>query len=467
MDKRTHARSEGAVGRIGDTLSQRSLPSNLEAERALLGAILLNNDLFEEAREKLLASDFALPSHQTIFSAFEKLKSENQPFDLVTLVEWLNHHGQLEAVAGAEYLGELISGAVRLTTVSHYLRIIKGRSILRQLIKRASGIITEAYSSSQEPEEVLAQAEQSILEIGDSVITSTLRPMDSLAAETALKLDSLVQRGEHVTGISTHFTKLDDLTSGFQPSDFIILAARPSVGKTSLALGISYNVARAGKTVAFFSLEMSAEQVFFRLLSMASGIDLQQLRTGRLGKKKQTEASMKIDELATLPLYIDDGSVQTTLDLGAKLRRLKSSHGLDLAVVDYIGLMRGVGRYENRNLEVSSMSRGLKAIAKDLRIPVLALSQLSRASEKRGEGKEPLLSDLRDSGSLEQDADVVLFLHRNTRAKDDDDDARKRARLIIAKQRNGPTDTVNLTFLEWRAQFANPATETPGEEPSY
>lgn len=465
MENKRLPRQNEIVRRFGEMADSVSMPSNVDAERAMLGSILLNNDLFEEAREKLTAEDFFLSSHKRIFRAFDSLKAADMPFDMVTVLEWLSRENQMEAVGGAEYVGELASAAVHLTTISHYIKIIRGKSLLRQIIMSASAMIGEAFSSGSDPEEVLAEAEQTILEIGDRALSSTLQPMQDLASDVVLKLNTLIERGEHVTGVSTDFTRLDELTSGLQPSDFVILAARPSVGKTALALCIAYNVAKSGKTTAFFSLEMSAEQVFFRLLSMASRINLQQLRTGRLTKADQAKAAMKIDELATTQLFIDDSSVQTVLDLGAKLRRLKKNHGLDLVLVDYIGLMRGAGRYENRNLEVSSISRGLKALAKDLQVPVVGLSQLSRASEKRGEGKTPLLSDLRDSGSLEQDADVVLFLHRTVRAKDDDPDAAARAKLIIAKQRNGPTDSLELIFLDSRAQFVNPAQEQAGGPP--
>jgi replicative DNA helicase len=454
-------RSAGAVRRVSELLKEQDLPLNLEAERALLGAVLLSDHLFDEVHEQLASDDFALPSHRRIYTTFEQLREANRPLDLVTVTEWLHNKGWLEAVGGAEYVADLVSGIPRLTTLSHYAQIIRGRSLLRQLIERASGIIAEAYSSPQEPQEVLAQAEQRILELGDRTIRSTLMPLRTLAGEAAIKLDALSKRGEHVTGVATHFQKLDELTAGFQPSDFIILAARPSVGKTALALSIAYNVAKSGKSVAFFSLEMSAEQIFFRLLSMASGLDFQMIRTGKLNKARLAEAGMKMEEIAALPIYIDDSSAQTILEMGAKLRRLRTAQALDLVVVDYLQLIKVVGKIENRNQEVSLISRSLKALAKDLKVPVVALSQLSRAVEKRGEGREPMLSDLRDSGSLEQDADVVLFLHRQVFAREEDQDARNRARLLIAKQRNGPTDDMELTFLPWRVQFADYLPEAP------
>jgi replicative DNA helicase len=463
MAERPSGRDTGPVKRVEDVLQRQGLPANLEAEKALLGAILLQNQLFEEALEFISAEDFALPVHQRIFGAIQGMRLQGLPADLVSATEWLHGKGELEAVGGPEYISELVSGVPRMTTAAHYAKIIRDRSLLRQLIKGASGIITEAYASTKEPEEVMKEAEETILGVGDRTIRSTLRGMDVLAPQMERLLGELAQRGEHVTGIASHYTDLDDMTSGFQKSDLIILAARPSVGKTALALSLALNVAKDGKAVAFFSLEMSAEQIFFRLLSMASGVDLKRLRTGTVPKGQQTEVALKIDELATYPIYIDDSPLQTVLDIGAKLRRLQVQRRVDLVVVDYLQLMRGVGRFENRNQEVSSISRGMKALAKDRGLPVMALSQLSRASEKRGESKEPLLSDLRDSGSIEQDADLVLFLNRHTGFDPNDPDAGARTKLIIAKQRNGPTGDVNLTFLKSQARFVNAASGMESE----
>ncbi len=457
MAERPPRRDTGPIKRVEDVLQRQGLPANIEAEKALLGAILLQNQLFEEALEFISAEDFALPVHQRIFRAIQGMRLQGLPADLVSATEWLHGKGELEAVGGPEYVSELVSGVPRMTTATHYAKIIRDRSLLRQLIQGASGIITEAYASTKEPEEVLKEAEETILAVGDRTIRSTLRGMDVLAPQMEKLLGELTQRGEHVTGIASHFTDFDDMTSGLQKSDLIILAARPSVGKTAFALSFALNVAKEGKAVALFSLEMSAEQIFFRLLSMASGVDLKRLRTGTLPKGQQTEVALKIDELATYPIYIDDSPILTVLDIGAKLRRLQVQRRLDLVVVDYLQLMRGVGRSENRNQEVSAISRGLKALAKDRGLPVVALTQLSRASEKRGEGKEPILSDLRDSGSIEQDADLVIFLNRHTGYDPNDPDAGSRAKLIIAKQRNGPTGEINLTFLKSQTRFVNAA----------
>jgi replicative DNA helicase len=435
-------------------LSQQGLPSNLEAERALLGAVMANNDLADEALTALGDRDFYSPAHQRVFRAMRSLQQDGTVVDPVTVTELLHRRGELEASGGAEYVSDLLSGIPLLSSADHYIQIIKQHSLRRQVISTANRIMVEAYSGADDAGVLLARAEQSILEVGGQLLRTTMVPMSELAPETLKTFQGLVDRKSSVTGIATKFVDLDEMTSGLQPSDLVILAARPSVGKTAFALSMALNAAKEGKTVAFFSLEMSAEQLFFRLLSMESKVDLQLLRRGMVSKGKLAEVGMCFDTLAALPVFVDDSPVLTVLEMGAKLRRIKSGRGLDLVLVDYLQLMSGVGRQENRNQEVSAVSRGLKAVAKELQVPVVALSQLSRAPEKRGEGKEPILSDLRDSGSIEQDADLVMFLHRNT-ANRDDPEARSQARLIVAKQRNGPTGHIRLAFLEHLAQFAN------------
>lgn len=449
--------------RLEEILSQQGLPSNLEAERALLGAVMSNNDLAEEALVILKDHDFYSPAHQRVFRTMRALRLDGTAIDPVTVTELLHRHGELEASGGAEYVADLLTGIPHLSSVDHYIQIIKQHSLRRQIIGSANAIMSEAYTGSDDAAVLLARAEQSILEVGGQLLRTSMVPLGDLARETLKTFDALLDRRASVTGIATKFVDLDDMTSGLQPSDLLILAARPSVGKTAFALSLALNAAREGKTVAFFSLEMSAEQLFFRLLSMESKVDLQSLRRGMVSKGKLAEVEMSFDSLASLPMLVDDSPVLTTLEMGAKLRRIKSARGLDLVLVDYLQLMSGVGRPENRNQEVSAVSRGLKALAKELQVPVVALSQLSRAPEKRGEGKEPILSDLRDSGSIEQDADVVLFLHRNT-ANRDDPEVRTQARLIVAKQRNGPTGHISLTFLEHLAQFANAAHGYAGDD---
>ncbi len=445
--------------RIDDLLASQGLPANLDAERGLLGAILLNNVLLDEVGPTLRDDDFALPAHQRIFRGLVELRQKQQAMDLVTLTNTLQNRGELEAIGGAGKLAELIEGVPILDSAEHYTRIIRDKAILRRLIQQASSIISNAYASSGDAESVLAQAEQAILDVGERVVTRSLVSLKDFAHEAMETLLLLSKDGKHVTGVSTGFGALDELTSGLQRSDLIIIAARPSVGKTAFALSLALNAARQDRSIALFSLEMSAEQLFFRLLSMDSHVPLKAIRTGQIPKSQQQEVSKTFVRLERLPVYLDDSPLLSLLEMGAKLRRLKVSKGLDMVIVDYLQLMRGTGKFENRNQEVSSISRGLKALAKELAVPVVALSQLSRAPEKRGEGKEPILSDLRDSGSIEQDADLVMFLHRSTNPRAEESESRGRAKLIVAKQRNGPTNTVTLTFLEHEVQFAN---YTPG-----
>lgn len=450
-----HQDSQVSPRRIDDLLAKEGLPANLDAERGLLGAILLNNALLDEVAPVLREDDFALPAHLRMFRALSELRQKQQAMDLVTITEALKQKGELEAVGGAGKLAELIEGVPMLDSAEHYSRIIRDKAILRRLIQQASSIISSAYTSSGDAESVLAQAEQAILDVGERMVTHSLVSLKEFAPQAMETLLALSKRDEHVTGVSTGFNQLDNLTSGFQKSDLIIVAARPSVGKTAFALSLALNAARGGHAVALFSLEMSAEQLFFRLLSMDSHVELRKIRTGRIPKDRQAEVSKSLVRLERLPIYIDDSPLLNVLEMGAKLRRLKASKKMDMVIVDYLQLMRGAGKSENRNQEVSAISRGLKALAKDLKVPLIALSQLSRAPEKRGEGKEPILSDLRDSGSIEQDADLVMFLHRSTNPRAEESESRGRAKLIVAKQRNGPTDTVTLTFLEEEVQFAN------------
>ena len=441
--------------RAEELLNIQGMPANLEAERALLGGVMVNNILFDQVLENLKPEDMASMAHQRIFRILQKLRMEGVEMDPITVTDMLHRSGELEAVGGAEYVSDLMTGIPLLDTSEHYVHIIKQRSLLRQLIVRSNKIILDAFSSPEEPEVILSEAEQSILELGDMNIRSSMVDLEQLAEKAGSTLEQLMKQDRHVTGVPTNFHLLDEMTSGLQKTDLVVLAARPSVGKTALALSMALNAAKMGNTVAFFSLEMSAEQLFFRLLGMESKVDLQLIRTGRIPKNRLAEVNMQFDNLARLPIVIDDSPVLNVLDMGAKLRRVKHQRGLDLAVVDYMQLMRGVGRSENRTQEVSSISRGLKALAKELDVPVLALSQLSRAPEKRGEGKDPILSDLRDSGSIEQDADLVMFLHRTMAPKADDAESQGMARLLVAKQRNGPTGTIKLTFLNRWALFAN------------
>jgi len=445
------------------TVLKEGLPSNKEAEKVLLGAIILNNELIPTVLERLNEEDFISFVHKRIFSAVKELYLTGTAVDLVSLKDKIEKSKEgLTGIGGIETLPNLIEGMPFYTNVDHYISIIKEKSILRKLIKKSYEIINSVYNPQEEdtdPKALLNFAERSILEVGEETLTSSLRSLSSFSTEILETVQSLVKRKEHVTGVPSKIPKLDEMTSGFQKKDLILLAARPSVGKTAFAITLALNSAKKEHSVAFFSLEMSKEQLFFRMISQEAHIELSKLRTGYLTKENISRVQRAIDTLSGYPIYIDDTPSLTVLDIGAKLRRLKSTGKVDLVIIDYIQLMTGKGlegagrsKFENRNQEVAAISRSLKMLAKEIDIPIIALSQLSRAPEKRAESSEPVLSDLRDSGSLEQDADLVLFLHRpffGTKGKKEiSKDDKAKAFLIIAKQRNGPTGTISLAFRE-------------------
>jgi replicative DNA helicase len=453
------------------TILKDGLPASLEAERGLLGAILLTNNLIPVVLEKIHPDDFVSPAHQRIFNAIKDLHLHGVLVDIVSLSDRLKkNQGGLAGIGGIETLSNMMEGIPILTSVDHYIDIIKEKSVLRKLVFKSLQIIDSIYNPQAEMKDtqsILTSAEKAILEVGEETLTSSLSSLQSFSTQMMSTIDGLVKKGEHVTGVSTRFKLLDNMTSGLQKKDLILLAARPSVGKTAFALSLAMNAAKDKRPTALFSLEMSREQIFFRLLSIETHIELQKIRTGHLSKEHITKISRTIDVLSQHPIYIDDNPSVSVLDIGAKLRRLKASQKVDLVIIDYLQLMSGKGlegasrdgRFESRNQEVASISRALKMLAKELDLPIVALSQLSRAPEKRGEGGTPVLSDLRDSGSLEQDADLVLFLHREAmyskENKEQTKDERAKAKLIIAKQRNGPTGSIDLNFLEPFAQFTS------------
>mgnify|MGYP001767092528 CR=1 FL=1 len=457
------------------TILREGLPSSLEAEKGLLGAILLTNSLIPSVMEKITPEDFVSPAHERIFTAIRELHLNGVPADLVSISNRLEKTREgLAGVGGMEALSGLIEGIPLLTSVDHYMNIIKEKTVLRKLVFACLRTIDSIYSPQQEikdPQAILTSAEKAILDVGEETLTSSLASLQSFSTQIMVDIDKLVKNKEHVTGVKTRFDWLDNMTSGLQKKDLILLAARPSVGKTAFGLSLALNAAKGGHPVAIFSLEMSREQIFFRLLSIEAHIELQKIRNGFLNKENLAKISRTIDILSKYGIYIDDNPSISVLDIGAKLRRLKTSNKIDLVVIDYLQLMSGKGlegasrdgRFESRNQEVAAISRSLKMLAKELNLPVVALSQLSRAPEKRGDSGIPMLSDLRDSGSLEQDADLVLFLHRpgmfmkekKGRDEDQSTEDKSKAQLIIAKQRNGPTGPVDLKFLEQFAEFTN------------
>jgi len=451
-----------------DIAFERGLPASIDAERSILGAILLDNHSYNEAAEKLNADDFALDSHRRIYSRMAELIDASRAVDIVTLSEELAKRKEVEAVGGVAYLASLTEGLPRRISIEEYVRIVKDKSLLRQLINICSTAITRAADQGEEAFEILNAAESGLLEVTERGITRGFASIPEIVRDSFGTIDNLYKEGREVTGLATHFTDFDKMTSGLQASELIIIAARPSMGKTAWAINIAQNAAvHGGKVVAVFSLEMSKESLLRRMLASQALVDSQKIQKGFLLREDQQKLTLALEQLAESRLFIDDTPGISLTEMRAKARRLRQMSGsLDLVVVDYLQLMTastsgpGGKRYENRTQEVSAISRGLKALAKELQVPVIALSQLSRASEQRGGDKKPMLSDLRESGSIEQDADVVAFIHRESYYNRDengqpDPDTEGKAEIIIAKQRNGPTGSVHLAYLSKCTRFEN------------
>jgi replicative DNA helicase len=441
----------------GDNSLERPLPNNLNAERSILGAILLDNHVLNTAIEKLKTDDFFLDHHRRIFERMIHLGELQQPIDLVTLTEDLHRLGELEAAGGAAYLAQLIDGVPRISNVEHYARIVKEKAVLRSLIHTANAIQQRAFDADDEADAILDRAETDIFQLAEERIRAGLIGVKDLVRENFERLERIFSEGRRITGLATGYSRLDNETAGLQPSELIILAARPSMGKTSLALNIAENVAlRQGGAVAIFSLEMSKESLLLRLLASEARVDAHKFRTGHMSKEDWRRITESLSKMAEAPLWIDDSAAGTVMEMGAKARRLKREKGLALVIVDYLQLVAARGRFGNRNEEVSSISRSLKGLAKELKVPVLVLSQLTRAPER--EERKPQLADLRESGAIEQDADVVLFIYRPNFYKTDmPDEDRAKADVIIAKQRNGPTGAVNFVFLSKHTRFEEAA----------
>ncbi len=451
-----------------DIAFERGLPASIDAERSILGAILLDNHSYNEAAEKLHADDFALDSHRRIFNRMAELIDGGRAVDIVTLAEELAKRKEVEAIGGVAYLASLTEGLPRRISIEEYVHIVKDKSLLRQLINICSSAITRAADQGEEALEVLNAAESGLLEVTERGITRGFASIPEIVRNSFGTIDNLYKEGREVTGLATHFIDFDRMTSGLQASELIIIAARPSMGKTAWAINIAQNAAvQGGKVVAVFSLEMSKESLLRRMLASQALVDSQKIQKGFLLREDQQKLTRALEQLAESKIFIDDTPGISLTEMRAKARRLRQMNGsLDLIVVDYLQLMTasslgpGAKRYENRTQEVSAISRGLKALAKELSVPVIALSQLSRASEQRGGDKKPMLSDLRESGSIEQDADVVAFIHREAYYNRDengqpDPDTENKAEIIIAKQRNGPTGSVHLAYLSKCTRFEN------------
>ena len=433
-----------------------------------MGAILLDNFAYNQAAEHLKSEDFSLDSHRRIYSRMVELAESSRPIDMITLVEELDRHKDLETIGDVGYVSSLVEGVPERPSIEHYVKIVRDKALLRGLISAANTAIARASEQADAAEEVLSDAEAAIFQLSEKRIGRGFQRVPEIVRESFGSVDALLQRGQRITGLATHYSELDEITSGLQPSDLVIIAARPSMGKTAFALNIAENAAiEDGQVVGVFSLEMSREALLLRLLCSQARVDAHKMRTGSLWQDDTKKVVRAMEQLAHARLFIDDTPGITLSEMRAKARRLKQAEGgrLDLLIVDYLQLMSGGGkRFENRTQEVSAISRGLKGLAKELAVPVVALSQLSRAPESRGGDHRPQLADLRESGSIEQDADVVMFIFREEIYKQDDPELQGKAEILIAKQRNGPTGKIKLAFLKPCTRFETIAEVGPEPE---
>ena len=435
-------------------------PQNLEAEQSVLGGVLLDNQALNTVLELLTIDDFYSESHRKIFAAVLDLSERREPCDLVTRSDALRNRNQLEQAGNAAYLASLVDSVPSAANITYYCRIVKQKSILRRLIGTATEILNKSYSPGAEIDQVLDEAEQSIFEISQNKIRPSFYPMKEIIKESFKSIERLFERKDLITGVPTGFEKLDELTSGLQNSDLIVIAGRPSMGKTAFALNIAQHAAiQDGTPVAIFSLEMAKEQIALRMLSSEARVDSQRIRKGFLGETDWPKLTTAAGNLSETRIFIDDTPAISVLEMKAKSRRLKAESGLGLIILDYLQLMRGTDGRESREQEISEISRSLKALAKELSIPVVALSQLNRKVEDRT-NRRPQMADLRESGAIEQDADVILFLYRDeVYNKSEDNPEKGIAEVIIGKQRNGPTGTVKVAFLEKYTRFENLAVQ--------
>ena len=436
-------------------LMQNTPPQSIEAEQAVLGAIMIDADRLISASERLLPQDFYRAAHQRIFETMLVLSDRGEAIDLVTVTAELSTLGILEEVGGLAYLGELAEGVPTAANINYYVNVVDQKSTLRRLIRTANEIVTDGYERQNEVDVLLNEAERKILEVSQGKGSASFIPISDVLTSAYATIDKLHKQSGETTGIPTGFRDLDKVTAGFQRNDLIIVAARPSVGKTAFALNISQNVAtRADENVAIFSLEMGAEQLVMRMLCAEGNVDAQRLRTGQLEDEDWGKLSLAMSSLSQAGIYIDDTPGIRVNDIRAKCRRLKQEHGLGMIMIDYLQLIQGNGRSsDNRQQEVSEISRSLKSLARELEVPVIALSQLSRGVESR-QDKRPMMSDIRESGAIEQDADIVAFLYRDDYYNKETEDANT-IEIIIAKQRNGPTGTVKLAFRKEFNKFVD------------
>ncbi len=438
------------------TVLKKTPPHSLEAERTVLGGVLVNNAYLNVVLSQLSTEDFYRDAHRQILEGMVALMDRGQPIDLLTLSDELQRRGLLEEIGGAAYLASLMDGVPRTLNIEYYAQIIKEKSLLRKLILSSAKIINTSYEQQTDADTVISEAQQAIVEIAEEKIKPGLVPIGSLTGDMLETIRVLAERREAVTGVPTGFIELDNLTGGFHPADFIVVAARPSMGKTALALNICQHVGlRTDYYAGFFSIEMAKEQVALRLLCAEAQVDLRKARSGFISERDFERLQLAAETLAQARIYVDESAALTVMEMKAKCRRLKLEGHLDIVFVDYIQLMRTGGRFENRNQEMSFISRSLKELAKELRIPVVGVSQLSRAPEKMRKEPKPMLSDLRESGAIEQDADVVIFIYRPDYYHPEDEAIKGIAEVTVAKQRNGPLGSVPLVFLREYAKFVN------------
>lgn len=445
---------------------ERMPPQAVEVEAAVLGAMLLEPEAIAQAIEVLDETSFYREAHRKVFQAIVALYERNEPADLVTLTNELSKRKQLADVGGAFYLAGLVDNVSTAANAEYHARIVQDKAINRKLINAATQIIARAYDTSESADDLLDEAEQMIFALSERRLKHGFTHLNPILHDTFEEIERLHERSGGVTGIPSGFAKLDELTAGFQPSDLIIVAGRPSMGKTAFCLNIARHIAVvAKKGVGVFSLEMANYQLAQRMLCSEARVDSHLMRTGRLPGDAWSKLSIAVGSLAQAPIYIDDTPGLSILEMRSKARRLVSEHEMGLIIIDYLQLMRGPKESESRQQEISMISRSLKSLAKELNLPIIALSQLSRAVEARGDGR-PQLSDLRESGAIEQDADVVLFIYRPFKYGKTGDEDRRKAEVIIGKQRNGPTDSIELVFIDEYATFVDADTvhEPPVDE---
>ncbi len=449
--------SSDFVPHDSDTTALRVPPHSVEAEQSVLGGLTLDNAAWDQLADVVTEDDFYRRDHRLIFRAIAKLAEQGNPFDVITLSEWLENRGELENAGGLAYLGALAKNTPSAANIRAYAAIVRERSVLRGLIRVGTDIADAAYlPEGRDGAELLDLAERRVFEIAERGARGkrgfvSMRELSALAID---RIDVLFNQGGAITGIPTGFADFDEMTSGLQRSDLVIVAGRPSMGKTSYAMNIAEHVAiKENKVVAVFSMEMPGDQLAMRMISSLGRIDQHRVRTGKLDDSDWPRLTSAVGILAEAPMFVDDTPALTPTELRARCRRLRREHGLDLVVIDYLQLMQVAGHKENRTAEISEISRNLKAMAKELNVPVVALSQLNRSLEQRP-NKRPVMSDLRESGAIEQDADIIIFIYRDEVYNEDSPD-KGTAEIIIGKQRNGPIGTVRVTFLGKYTRFEN------------